>query len=433
MKNGWNIRDADNYLKKYGAAWGDDLSLLAYATRLVGGIPELAMHGGGNTSCKGVFKTASGETLPALFIKPSGADMGLVSPPDFIPMRLDYLKKLRFRHMHQDATITKEYGKHTLGTSTSSPSIETPMHAFLEKKFIIHTHPSAILILANRRDGEDVVNDVLGEDAGFIPYASLGFHLGRAVAAESERKTNPPGIVLAQHGLVTMGDTAEEAYDKTIACVSRAEEYLIRSVSRTIPLHGITTVRQAVERYTMYREMFAEILSLQSDGSAEPPVRMELSHLVSEKVLARLDFPAAAEIFCTAPLNPDHLLRIKIRPLYVKNPDYDHPDILRRQIDEEKVIYQTEYSAYINKHSAKLDGLCPPPYAFLPRVLLLPGIGAVCAAPNMQTAAIYRDMIGQSIEVKSAIYQTGGRYSGLSQSDAFDMERRIWQKTLGHA
>ncbi len=433
MKNGWKKQEADAYLKKYSAIWNKDVALLAYATFLVGSVSELAMHGGGNTSCKSVFSTKSSGEISVLYIKPSGADMGKVSPADFISVDLDYLKKLRFRHRLQDETISVEFRRHMLGYSVLSPSIETPMHAFLEKKFIIHTHPSAILALANRSDGEAVVSAVLGEGAGFIPYASLGFDLGRAVAAESERKSIPPGIVLAQHGLVTMGDSAEEAYNKTIDCVSRAEDYLKRKRSLVLPVRSKNTVQAAVERFEKFKPLFCQLLSLQQDGPDSPSKQMKLSHLVSEKILARLEFPSANAIFCSAPLNPDHLLRIKMRPVYVENPDYSKPDVLRAQIEGASALYKAEYASYIQSHSGKLKGFVLPESESLPRVLLLPGTGAVCAAPEAETASIYRDIIRQSMEVKTDIYETLGNYSGLSEDDAFEMELRIWRKSLAHA
>jgi rhamnose utilization protein RhaD (predicted bifunctional aldolase and dehydrogenase) len=433
MKNGWKKQEADAYLKKYSSTWNKDVALLAYASFLVGSVSELAMHGGGNTSCKSVFRTKSSGEISALFIKPSGADMGKVFPADFISVDLDYLKKLRFRHRLQDETISAEFRRHMLGHSVLSPSIETPMHAFLEKKFVIHTHPSAILALANRSDGEAVVNVVLGEDAGFVPYTSLGFDLGRAVASESERKSFPPGIVLAQHGLVTMGDSAEEAYKITIDCVNRAEDFLKRKRSRLLPVRSKSTIQAAVERFEKYKPLFCQFLSLQQGCPDSPTKQMKVSHLVSERVLARLDYPSASTIFCSAPLNADHLLRIKIRPVYVENPNYSNSDALRGQIEAASSLYKSDYAAYIQRHSGKLKGFVLSEYESFPRVLLLPGTGAVCAAPDDETADIYRDIIRQSMEVKSDIYETSGNYTGLSEDDAFEMELRIWQKSLARA
>jgi rhamnose utilization protein RhaD (predicted bifunctional aldolase and dehydrogenase) len=428
MKNTWKNHEADEFVKKHGSVSGKDIALLAYATRLVGRVSDLAMHGGGNTSCKGIFQTSSRGEAHALFIKPSGADMGKISPSDFIVLDIDYLKKLRFRPSMQEKAITMGIRRHMLQSSDFPPSIETPMHAFLEKKFVIHTHPSAILALSNRTDGEKITLEALGEDVGFIPYASLGFKLGRAAASEVERKSDPPAIVLSHHGLVTCGETAEEAYAKTIEIVTRAEEYLAKKAEAARFAKSKITVYTASQRYNKFAPLLQELLFLPADSPDNSNGEGALSHLVSEKLLALLEAPHAREIFCTAPLNPDHLLRMKIRPVFLENPDYDNPDFLRRRIAAEIKSYQKDYTAYLKRHSQQLQGFRPPDSEFLPRVLLLPGLGAICAAATIENADIFRDITRQAINVKWEIHETGGTYSGLAEDDAFEMELRIWQK-----
>ena len=75
MNNDWIEAEANDFIKTHGAQWGRDLALLAYATRLVGSQPDLAMHGGGNTSIKGRVKTLAGDEVAALFVKASGVAM----------------------------------------------------------------------------------------------------------------------------------------------------------------------------------------------------------------------------------------------------------------------------------------------------------------------------------------------------------------------
>jgi len=429
MKNRWNQSAALHFIEKHRQARGEDVALLAYATRLVGGDPELAMHGGGNTSCKGIFKNASGEEVPALFIKPSGADMGRVLPADFIAMELDYLKTLRSLSSLRDDAIAVEFRWHMLKESVFSPSIETPMHAFLEKKCIVHTHPSAILALSNRTDGQKTVAEALGDEAGFVPYASLGFNLGRAAAAEMAMKKDPPAIVLAQHGLVTWGETVREAYEKTIDYVSRAEDYLKRKTMPILPVKGKTPLHTASRRFKRLLPMLKEMLFPTADTTANASGQVVLSHFATEKLLALLDSPRAEEIFCTPPLNPDHLLRIKIRPVYLENPRYDDPDALRRLIAEGIKSYKDDYARYISRHAGQLQGVTPSEEEFFPRALLFPGTGVVTAAKDLLNADIYMDIIRQAMHVKSVIYETGGTYAGLLEDDAFEMELRIWGKT----
>lgn len=419
MKDRWSASEASDFIKTHGVSDNQDIAFLAYATRLVGSVPNLAMHGGGNTSCKGIFNTTADGEVPALFIKPTGKDMAKVLTADFIALDLASLKKLCSVRSLSDEEITAGFRQHMLRPSNNLPSIETPMHAFLEKKFIIHTHPSAILALADRTDAQEKVSEALGYAVGFIPYASLGLNLGHAVASEMTREKDPPAIVLAQHGLVTWGENAREAYKKTIRFVSLAEDYLRREKRFTVSVKSRTSLYIASKRYKKYAPLLREFLS---------PYSIILAPLISKEVLDLLDGPKAREIFCTEPLNPDHLLRTKISPLFIENPDYENQDSLCRQIAEGIKSYSADYADYIRRHSKQAKGLKTSAADFLPRVMLLPGLGAVCAASDIETANIFRDIIRQALNVKRVIYETGGTYFGLAEDDAFDMELRVWRK-----
>ena len=67
MKSLWNDEDAARYL-----AEGGELGLRVYTSRLLGMNPDLVLHGGGNTSLKGVSDTVFGESVETLFVKGSG-------------------------------------------------------------------------------------------------------------------------------------------------------------------------------------------------------------------------------------------------------------------------------------------------------------------------------------------------------------------------
>ena len=67
-------------------------------------------------------------------------------------------------------------------------------------------------------------------------------------------------------------------------------------------------------------------------------------------------------------------------------------------------------------------------FDFLPKVLLLPGVGAVCAGPDLAMARIARDIAEQDLFVKRTIQETGGTYLGLTEDHLFDMEFRAFQR-----
>src|SRR4029079_9953422 len=109
-----------------------------------------------------------------------------------------------------------------------NPSVETLLHAFLPHKFIDHTHSTAVLALTDQPDGEAVVREVYGNRGAYVPYTIPGFALAKSVADVFDKNPNVEGLVLLQHGIFTVGDSAEQAYSRMIEFVTMAEERLTR-------------------------------------------------------------------------------------------------------------------------------------------------------------------------------------------------------------
>src|SRR5512140_361003 len=154
MNSAWSEADANAFIEAHGAERGAEIALLAYTTRLVGGQRDLAMHGGGNTSVKGMVKTLAGDDVAALFVKASGIAMETITPAGFVCLDHAYLKKLRTAPALSDETMAEEFRLRMLMPSDALPSIETLMHAFIDRPAVVHTHPTAILTLTNRAGGE---------------------------------------------------------------------------------------------------------------------------------------------------------------------------------------------------------------------------------------------------------------------------------------
>lgn len=428
MNNGWVETEANDFIRTHGFKGGNTIALLAYATRLVGKQPDLAMHGGGNTSLKGMIKTLAGDEVAALFVKATGVAMDKMTPAGFVALDLAYLKKLRGVSSLTDEIMADEFRMRMLRPSAALPSIETLMHAFINHKAIVHTHPNAILTLANRIGGEETVVAALGDDVGVVPYANAGLALGRAVADELERKKGLRAIVVLHHGLITWGEDPKAAYDTTVEMVSRAEE-VIRTTRRHLFSMGTpTAVDTAQRRYTHMAPLLRGLLSPASGNPDHPHEKIVLSPLISGEMLDFLDSPRAETLACTAPLTPDYLVRTKAYPLFVENPAYDDIPLLKRQLAMEIDSFRTRYDAYVNQYASRLAGFAADGFDLLPKVLLLPGMGVVCAGPDLEMAQIVRDITEQTLIVKRSIDETGGAYLGLTEDHLFDMEFRMFQR-----
>src|SRR3990172_3871262 len=60
---------------------------------------------------------------------------------------------------------------------------------------------------------------------------------------------------------------------------------------------------------------------------------------------------------------------------------------------------------------------------------MIPGLGVICAGPDLQQAVITRDITKHTIAVKAALAAEGAAYLGLPEDELFRMEYR----TLQHA
>jgi rhamnose utilization protein RhaD (predicted bifunctional aldolase and dehydrogenase)/NAD(P)-dependent dehydrogenase (short-subunit alcohol dehydrogenase family) len=427
VSNSWIEADADAFVKTWSPRCGADVALLAYATRLVGSEPDLAMHGGGNTSLKTTIRTLTGEDRGALFVKASGAAMGTIDPSGFVCLDHLYLKKLRAVDSLTDEMMADEFRTHLLLPGDSLPSIETLMHAFVDRTAVVHTHPSAILALSNRDSGEETIATALGSDVGVVPYANAGLSLGRAVADLLDTQKGMRGIVVCHHGLITYGTSIKQAYDNTMEMVNRAEEYIRNNRRRLIHIDKDISVETAQARYARLAPVLRGLLSPASGDPDSPHLAMSLVPLITPDVLGLLDSNRGRGIALSQPLTPDYLVRMKSHPLFVDNPNYDDGKILGEQLARDIAAFSDRYEAYRKRYASRLPEFNAAGFDLLPRVVLLPGLGAVCAGRDIDMAMVVRDITNQAFTVKRAIYETGGTYHGLAEEHLFDMEFRGFQ------
>jgi NAD(P)-dependent dehydrogenase (short-subunit alcohol dehydrogenase family) len=66
------------------------------------------------------------------------------------------------------------------------------------------------------------------------------------------------------------------------------------------------------------------------------------------------------------------------------------------------------------------------PFDPLPTVMMIPGLGCVCAGESISASTVVRDITAQTIEVKSKVAAMGA-YQGLNEEQVFQMEYRPLQ------
>src|SRR5213594_619687 len=202
----------------------EGLDLLVYASRLIGAETSLVVWGGGNTSIKTVERDHRRRDVPVLRVKGSGSDLKSVQRKDFPGVRMDDILALLERDDMGDQEMVSYLAHGLVDAGGTRPSIETLLHGFLSAHAVIHTHADAIVSLTNNDRHRAVVAQVYGKDVIALPYRRPGFRISRDVADALRQHPDAKAVVLERHGTITWGAALREAYDATIALITRAEE-----------------------------------------------------------------------------------------------------------------------------------------------------------------------------------------------------------------
>jgi rhamnulose-1-phosphate aldolase/alcohol dehydrogenase len=426
LKSRWSDAEAAKFVAEYAAEWGEELALRTYTSRLIGQQEDIVLHGGGNTSVKGRWRNAWGEPIPAIYVKASGCDLARITPEGYAPLDLEYLRRLRTLAQLPDDRMANEFRTHLLDCHAPNPSIETLAHAFLPAKYVDHTHADAILALTNQLNGVERVREALGEGIVVLPYVRPGFDLAKEAIKALEALPKATGMVWMQHGLVTWGETARESYERTIDLIDAAEQYLENRAKRRLTVKVTTPLETAATRLEQVAPIVRGLLAQATGDENRPWRRMILKALTDREVVDFVDSNEGKQLALTPPLTTDHLIRTKGLPLWVEGPDYNDLEKLRGQVAEAIKEYVAAYDAYFERHAAGLAAGVErrDPY---PRVVLMPGLGALCAGRNSRASRIARDITAHTLEVKRKIAAMG-EYEGLEEEHLFQMEYHMLQE-----
>ncbi len=408
-------------------AQGDALEQLVYQSRLVGAEESLVLWGGGNNSVKLPGTDLLGQPLDLMYIKGSGSDMKSIVPREYPAVRLDYILPLLEREALTDEEMVAYLARCVMDPTSPRPSIETLLHAFLPWRAILHTHADAILAITNTRGREQTVRECFGGNMILVPYLRPGFALSQQVGLLAKKQPGADGLILMNHGLITWGDSSQEAYAKHIALVSKAEEFVKRrrsggrptlaSLTQRLTESGVIPQITAVSKSTGRGKRHIDAASLapilRGLLGRDKPVVLEYDD--SQEVLEFLARPEAGRITQVGPATPDHLLYTKRYPLFLNLPE--NPEQHKGYIAQMVGQYQTIYKAYFEKHAAPGEKMLEP----WPRVVLASGLGMWTLGKDARAARIVHDIYHHTIEIITAAETLGG-FATLNDQDAYNAE-----------
>ncbi len=428
MRSRWSDDEAREFCTRF-EQWGEDLALRVYTSRLIGSVPSLVMHGGGNTSVKSTARNLFGEEVEAIYVKGSGWNLDTIEPPGLPGIDLAYLRRLREIERLSDEEMVNQVRTHLFDAASPNPSVETLLHAFLPHKFVDHSHADVILLLTNQESGEANVREALGDSIAVVPYVMPGFDLSRVAAEVFDQQPDCEGMVLLQHGLFTFGPTARESYEKHIELVTRAETWFERRTGSTASF-GSSPPAGDRERRELAASTVAPVLRGLLSRAEEKPRRWVLDFRCTQEIADAVDDEVLFGVLDSGPLTPDHVIRTKEKPWMVPAFDAGDPAGWRRAAEEGLDEYRRAYVAYFEEHCGdrnleRLDSL--------PRLIAVRGLGIFAVGANAGAASIAGDLVEHTVEVKCRA-QALGPYCALGQQDLFDVEYwSLEQAKLGRA
>jgi rhamnulose-1-phosphate aldolase/alcohol dehydrogenase len=391
------------------------LDQVVFASHLLGGNRAVSNFGGGNTSAKGTTVDHVGREIPALWVKGSGSDLATMSSRDFTPLRLEEVLPLFELDEMSDEDMVAHLARCQVDPAAPRSSIETLLHAFIPAAHVHHTHPDAINVLACSRDGRKLIEECFGSSAAWIEYIRPGFTLAKQVGAAVRENPETGLVVLAKHGLVVWGDTAHEAYDRTIAICNQAAEFANSRAGVSVRFGGPNESKRLDQEAR--RETLNAVLPTLRGAVSSQRSKLLLVDL-SERTCEFVDSADAQDLTKVGAACPDHLVHTKRLPMWVPyDPATEDPETLKQRLPEVAEQFRADYVAYFEQYASDQDQIADPD----PRIVLIQNVGLVAVAPTLKNARISRDLFHRAIEVMAGAGAVS-EFVSLSAQESFAIE-----------
>ena len=305
----------------------DAVGRLVYRSNLLGADSRITNTGGGNTSSTLTERDPlTGEPVEVLWVKGSGGDLRTATRENFASLYQSKLLGLRKTYAARPDRGPKSpaeddmvglFAHCAFNLNPRAASIDTPLHGFIPRRCVDHTHPNAVIALAASTDAERLTKEVYGDEVVYTTWLRPGFELGlrmQQIAADYPRAR---GVLLGQHGLINWADDDRSCYLTTLGLIERAARFVearyeVRGGDaaavggpppRARPEAGRRAGRAGLRpgRRGQVSRQRRQIATVQDDDA--------ILRFVNSK-----DAPRLAELGTSC---PDHFLRTKIKPLFV--------------------------------------------------------------------------------------------------------------------
>ena len=403
----------------------DPVGRLIYRSNLLGSDQRITNTGGGNTSAKLVEKDPlTGQSVQVLWVKGSGGDLRTSKKENFSSLYQDKLVALQGKYAAapkrgpktaiEDAMVG-DYAHTTFNLNPRPSSIDTPLHSFVPRAHVDHTHPNAVISVAASKHGPELAKKIYGDDVIWTDWQRPGFDLGLQLQEVCAQHPQARGAIMGQHGLINWADDDKACYQLSLELIDKAARYIAANDKGEKTFGG---AKFETLPETQRRAAFVQILPWLRGKISEQ--QRWIGTIQDDATVLRFvnskDAPRLAELGTSC---PDHFLRTKIKPLYVDwNPQKEDVVALKEKLDSGLKRYRKDYAAYYEKCKHADSPAMRNPN---PTVVLIPGLGMIAWGKDKSESRVTAEFYNCAIEVMRGA-EAIDEYIALPIQEAFDIE-----------
>lgn len=344
----------------------DDLIKIS---KFYGSDNRFVIAGGGNTSYKSIDK---------LWVKASGASLATITEEGFAILDRAKLNLIPEKVYSSNADEREEQVKRDLEEATLTkgkrPSVETSMHNAINYAFVVHLHPTLVNGLMCSQNAENELIKLFGNKHVFVEYTDPGYILFKKVndKIEEHRKRfdeEPKVIWLQNHGVFAAANTIEEIQLIYNGIIEKLEGRLIEPLDvKSLEVNScVTGILPALRMLLSNKEL--KTLRVRNNG---------LIKFYSEQAENQKDI--------VKPFTPDAIVYCKSNYIFLNNDN----DLLEEA--EQKIVDFTEE------------------FGYLPKVILIRGIGLVAVGDNANQCDIILDVFEDAMRIAFLSKSFGGSH-----------------------
>ncbi len=340
-------------------------------SRKYGSDSRFVIAGGGNTSYK---------TDDKIWVKASGSSLATITEEGFAVLDRAKLNLMSEKTYSEVAAEREEEVKNDLADATLTkgkrPSVETSMHNAILYPFVIHLHPTLVNGLMCANNAEQRLFELFGEKNVYIPYTDPGYVLFKKVedAIKDYRarfNEEPKVIWLQNHGIFVAADTTAEVEAIYSSIISTLENAI------TVP------VPQGDRPFCTCTELLLPGLRMMLSAEGLKTLK------VRKNMLIKTIYDSVEEQQAVIrPFTPDAIVYCKSNYIFFN--------------DEEPEAVLAEAEKAIPAFKEK--------FGYMPKVLLIKGIGLVAVGDNARQCDIILDVFEDAMQIAWLSKSFGGAH-----------------------